>query len=124
MLKIHHEKLLKDGFEGSIVRTDSGYKQGRSWGLMKVKNFSDTEATIINWVEGKGKRQNTIGKFVGRDDEGNIFGIPLMGKQEKLLRDFEEMKTWVGKVCTFTYFERTPAGSYRHPLFKTLRTYE
>ena len=124
MLKVHHDFLLKQGYEGSIVRTDSGYKQGRSWGLLKVKDFSDTEATIIGFVEGQGKRVGTIGKFVGRDDEGNEFGIPVMSKQSKLLRDFELMKTWGGKVCTFTYFERTPAGSYRHPLFKTLRNYE
>ena len=38
--------------------------------------------------------------------------------------DFEEMKTWVGKPATFTYFEKTKAGSYRHPLFKCIRNYE
>ena len=38
--------------------------------------------------------------------------------------NFEKMKTWVGKMATFKYFERTKAGSYRHPLFKTIRDYE
>ena len=37
---------------------------------------------------------------------------------------FEEMKTWVGEIATFTYFERTKANSYRHPLFKAIRDYE
>ena len=41
------------------------------------------------------------------------------------LRDnFETMKDWVGETATFTYFERTKANSYRHPLFKALRNYE
>jgi DNA ligase-1 len=124
MLKVYHAKLLKDGYEGSIVRCDGPYKNGRSFDLMKVKDFSDTEATIIDWVEGKGKRAGTIGKFIGKDEDGVEFGIPIMDKQSKLVRDFEEMKRWIGKTCTFTYFERTPAGSYRHPLFKTLRSYE
>jgi len=31
---------------------------------------------------------------------------------------------YIGKRATFTYFERTKAGSYRHPLFKVIRNYE
>ena len=31
---------------------------------------------------------------------------------------------YIGKNATFTYFERTKAGSYRHPLFKAIRDYE
>ena len=31
---------------------------------------------------------------------------------------------YIGKRATFTYFERTKAGSYRHPLFKCIRNYE
>ena len=31
---------------------------------------------------------------------------------------------YMGQTATFTYFERTKAGSYRHPLFKAIRNYE
>ena len=31
---------------------------------------------------------------------------------------------YIGKNATFTYFERTKAGSYRHPQFKCVRDYE
>ena len=31
---------------------------------------------------------------------------------------------YIGKRATFTYFQRTNAGSYRHPLFKAIRNYE
>ena len=31
---------------------------------------------------------------------------------------------YIGQVATFTYFERTKAGSYRHPMYKCLRNYE
>ena len=91
---------------------------------MKVKDFSDAEATIVDWVEGKGKRVGTIGKFVAVDTDGNEFGMPVMDKFKYLQENFEEMKTWVGKIATFTYFERTKANSYRHPLFKAIRDYE
>ena len=36
----------------------------------------------------------------------------------------ENIHDYIGQVATFTYFQRTPAGSYRHPLFKCLRNYE
>ena len=55
---------------------------------------------------------------------GNEFGMPVMDKFDYLQENFEEMKNWVGKTATFTYFERTKAGSYRHPLFKCIRNYE
>ena len=52
-----HAKNLKLGYEGSIYRTPSGkYKGTRSWDLMKFKDFHDTEAIIIGYDEGKGKR--------------------------------------------------------------------
>ena len=116
--------FLNQGYEGSILRTDSKYECKRSRNLIKLKDFQDTEATIIDWVEGKGKRIGTIGKFIGRDSEGIEFGMPVMDNFKKLQDNFEDMKTWVGKTATFTYFERTKAKSYRHPLFKALRDYE
>jgi DNA ligase-1 len=122
--KMFHENNLKDGYEGSIVRINDVYKCGRSWNLRKFKDFHDDEAIILDWVEGKGKRKGTIGKFMAQDSAGNIFGMPVMDKFEYLQNNFEEMKTWVGKLATFTYFERTNASSYRHPLFKCIRDYE
>jgi len=119
-----HRSNLKKGYEGSILRTNDVYKCGRSWHLRKFKDFHDDEAMILDWVEGKGKRAGTIGKFMAQDSEGNIFGMPVMDKFQYLQDNFEEMKTWVGKLATFTYFERTNANSYRHPLFKCIRDYE
>ena len=119
-----HEVNLKAGYEGSIVRTNDTYQCKRSHNLRKFKDFHDTEATITDWVEGKGKRVGTIGKFMAIDADGNEFGMPVMDKFEYLQNNFEEMKTWVGKIATFTYFERTKANSYRHPLFKCIRNYE
>ena len=71
-----HEKYLDEGYEGSIIRLDGLYKHGRSYDLMKFKDFSDAEATIINYELGKGKRQGTLGKFIMLDDEGVQFGCP------------------------------------------------
>tara|TARA_R100000278_G_scaffold114804_1_gene93422 strand:+ start:328 stop:1086 length:759 start_codon:yes stop_codon:yes gene_type:complete len=119
-----HNDFLEKGYEGSILRLDGPYKCGRSYDLMKFKDFSDTEAKIVDWVEGKGKRRGTIGKFIAIDSDGVKFGMPVMDNFEYLQKNFKKMQRYVGKIATFTYFERTKAGSYRHPLFKTIRNYE
>jgi DNA ligase 1 len=119
-----HRSNLKKGYEGSILRTNDNYACKRSHNLRKFKDFHDAEAEITGWVEGKGKRIGTIGKFTAVDSEGNEFGMPVMDKFKILQANFETMKDWVGETATFTYFERTKANSYRHPLFKALRNYE
>ena len=122
--KENNKIFLKQGYEGSILRNNGAYQQKRSYNLQKLKDFSDTEATIIGWVEGQGKRTGTIGKFIAKDAEGNIFGMPVMDKMCVLEEMYDIAEWYIGKVATFTYFQRTPAGSYRHPLFKALRNYE
>ena len=119
-----HAVNLACGFEGSILRTNDLYKFGRSWSLRKFKDFQDAEATLLAWVEGKGKRKGTVGKFMAVDADGNEFGMPVMDKFDYLQKNFRKMRNWVGKTATFTYFERTKANSYRHPLFKCIRDYE
>jgi DNA ligase-1 len=119
-----HQMNLETGYEGSIVRTNDTYACKRSHNLRKFKDFHDTEATITGWVEGKGKRAGTIGKFLAVDAEGIEFGMPVMDKFKYLQDNFKKMQGYVGKTATFTYFERTKANSYRHPLFKCIRNYE
>ena len=121
-----HATFLSEGYEGSIIRLDGLYKHGRSYDLMKFKDFSDAEATIIGYEEGKGKRQGTVGKFLMIDDESNEFGCPP-GKgftYKDLSNMLLNIHDYIGQRATFTYFQRTNAGSYRHPLFKCLRNYE
>ena len=121
-----HAAYLSEGYEGSIIRLDGLYKHGRSYDLMKFKDFSDTEATIIGYELGKGKRTGTLGKFIMLDDEGITFGCPPgKGYSYKDLADMlVNVDDYIGKRATFTYFQRTNAGSYRHPLFKAIRNYE
>ena len=124
--QIQHQLNLDEGYEGSILRLDGPYQCKRSYNLQKFKDFHDTEATIIGYVDGKGKREGTLGKFLMQDDDGVEFGCPPgKGYNYKMLADMlTNIHDYIGKRATFTYFERTKAGSYRHPLFKTLRNYE
>ncbi len=121
-----HDANLSSGFEGSIIRLNKVYECKRSYNLQKFKDFSDKEATIIDYVEGKGKRAGTLGKFIMCDEAGIEFGCPP-GKgfnHVDLKRILENINNYIGKAATFTYFERTKANSYRHPQFKAIRNYE
>ena len=55
---------------------------------------------------------------------GEIIQLEERYNFKYLQANFKEMQSWVGKTATFTYFERTKANSYRHPLFKAIRDYE
>ena len=125
-VEVAHEDYLELGYEGSIIRKNEPYECKRSWTLMKVKDFSDAEAVIVGYEEGKGKREGTLGKFIMQDDDGNQFGCPP-GKgytYADMTIMLNNIHKYMGQTATFTYFERTKAGSYRHPLFKGLRNYE
>jgi len=124
--KMLHDVHLAQGYEGSILRLNKPYEQKRSYNLQKFKDFSDTEATIVGYEAGKGKFTGLIGKFFMQDDDGNEFGCPIgkgynFADRKNILDNIHD---YIGQRATFTYFQRTQAGSYRHPLFKTLRNYE
>ena len=123
---MHYDGFLKQGYEGSILRLNGAYEQKRSYNLQKFKDFSDDEATIVGYEAGKGKRTGTLGKFFMMDDNGVEFGCPP-GKgynYTDLANILNNVHDYIGKRATFTYFERTKAGNYRHPLFKCIRDYE
>jgi len=124
--RVHELVNLDDGYEGSIVRTNDTYQCKRSHNLRKFKDFQDAEAYIVGYEEGKGKRKGHLGKFIMQDEDGNKFGCPP-GKgynYKDMKKMLENIHEYMGQTATFTYFERTKAGSYRHPLFKAIRDYE
>ena len=116
----------KQGYEGSMVRNNMPYEPGkRSWTLQKVKEWQDTEFTITDYVEGKGKFEGGIGKWLGFDKDGRDVEVPIpsitIAERKEL---FNNVGDYIGKEATFEYFERTPAGAYRFPRFKAFRDYE
>lgn len=116
---------LKAGYEGSMLRADVEYQQKRTWHLQKVKQFKDEEAVIIDYVEGKGKLQGKLGKFMMKTAEGVVFGCPMTANTHAQRQEaWETRDMYIGKEATFTYFEKTKRGAPRFPVFKALRNYE
>ena len=65
-------------------------------------------------------------RIIYRKDPVN--DVPTISTKEYNYSDLkcilENIHKYMGQRATFTYFERTKAGSYRHPLFKAIRDYK
>ena len=125
-INLYNKINKQQGYEGSMVRNNMPYEPGkRSWTLQKVKEWQDTEMTITWFVEGKGKFENGLGKFVGLDGDLREVEVPWPSLTiEERQEVWKNKEDYLGKTLTFEYFERTPAGAYRFPRAKTIRDYE
>ena len=124
-LNKYHKQNKANGYEGSMLRQNKPYEQKRSYTLQKVKDWSDTEITITDYIEGRGKFKNGLGKFIGVDSDNRIVEVPwpsltILDRQGI----WHNRASYIGKQLTFEYFERTPSGAYRFPRAKTVRNYE
>ena len=124
-LKHFHKLNKEEGYEGSMVRTNTPYETRRSSSLQKVKDWHDTEIRVTGFVEGKGKFTGGLGKFLGVDDDGRTVEVPWPSLTIKERQDIWRFRNdYLGKLLTFEYFERTPGGAYRFPRAKAFRNYE
>ena len=124
-LNKYHKQNKANGYEGSMLRTNKPYEQKRSYTLQKVKDWSDTEITITDYIEGRGKFKNGLGKFIGVDSDDRLVEVPwpsltILDRQGI----WHNRQSYIGQKLTFEYFERTPSGAYRFPRAKTIRNYE
>ena len=119
------ELFLKQGYEGAMVREDAVYEQKRSWTLQKVKRFTDAEATVVGFVEGKGKLQGKLGKFLMQFPNGKEFGAPASGHTHAQRQElWENRESLLGTEWTVEFFEYTKSGAPRFPILKAQRNYE
>ena len=119
--------FLDQGYEGSMIRQcNFGYESKRSYSLIKVKQFIDFEAEVIGFVEGKGKLEGKLGKFVMRRlDNGKEFGAPASGHTHAQRQElWENREQFMGTEWTVEAFEFTKSGAPRFPVLKAQRNYE
>ena len=124
-LNKYHKQNKANGYEGSMLRQNKPYEQKRSYTLQKVKDWSDTEITITDFIEGRGKFKNGLGKFIGVDSDNRIVEVPWPTLTIQKRKDIWATRGFfMNKKLTFEYFERTPSGAYRFPRAKAFRNYE
>ena len=140
----YESEFLQGGAEGVILRSPTGkYKQGRSTLkegiLLKVKRFTDEEATIIDFEEkmhnaneattgelGQTKRSshqenmipcNTLGALVVSSAKWGEFKIGTGFDDELRQEIWDNRESVLGKLVKFKYFEAGVKDKPRFPVF-------
>ena len=70
------DEILSKKGEGVMLKDpNSSYDNRRSYSLLKVKRFEDTEATVIGHLKGSGRCSNMLGALQVREKDGKEFKI-------------------------------------------------
>ena len=105
-----YNKFLDDGEEGAIVRIPySPYENKRSKMLLKYKPCHDSEAEIIDIMEGSGNWTGCA-KIATLKWNGKTFNATFMGTQEQCADILKNKKQWIGRTATFLYIGETGLG--------------
>lgn len=127
-------KMVSDmSWEGLMVRKDNKYKGKRNNDLLKVKKFKDAEFKVLEVVTGTIRMINSHTNLeesvecvtaVVFENKGLRVKVGS-GFTMKQRRDyFDDPEIIINKLITVKYFEETPDGSLRFPIFIGIRDYE
>lgn len=109
--------VIKAGGEGLMLhKADAPYVTGRNDVLLKMKQWNDAEATVIDHLPGRGKFQGMLGALRVRTDKGLEFSLGT-GLSDALRRNPPP----VGTVVTYRYRELTDRGIPRFASFYRVR---
>ena len=116
-LKTELDKVISLGGEGLVVRKpEMPYLTGRSSYALKVKQYQDTECTVIAHKAGKGKYVGKVGSLQCQLPSGVTFyiGSGLSDQQR-------QYPPKIGSIITFKYYGRTKNNIPRFPVFLRIR---
>ena len=112
--------VIDQGGEGLMLHRETAlYASGRSQDLLKLKLFTDAEATVIGYRPGKGQLDGLIGSLKVRTDNGVIFFIGS-GLSHEQRRRPPPLQSRV----TFRHQGITENGIPRFPVFLRIRDEE
>lgn len=100
--------FLDSGFEGQMVRENTVYEFKRSSGLLKRKEFQDSEYVILDIMEGLGNKSGMAGAMVFENELGHAFNSNIKGDRNYLRELLENKDQYIGKEATVRYFNLTP----------------
>ncbi len=107
------QRVEQLGGEGLIVRDPQAlYTAGRSAEILKVKNYQDAEATVIDQLPGQGRNEGRLGALLVRMEDGTEFKIGSGFSDAE-----RESPPPMGSVITFKYYGSFQSGIPRFPSF-------
>jgi DNA ligase 1 len=155
----YDEEWLNAGYEGTIIRDPMGmHKQGRSTvregGLLRIKRFTEEEATVVGITEGNRNDNEALVNELGRTyrtshQENKVPNGEVGNLQCTILKDsdlfkagdlitvspgnmtqaeckyyFEHPQAIIGQIIKFKYFAKGVKDKPRFPTFVCIRSLE
>ena len=122
-----HQQFIQEGHEGSILRNVKGCYQlkARSKNLQKLKDFMDSEYTIVGVKEATGEDRGTA-VMICETAKGQQFSARPEGSRthrRQLLQDAPKLINSKAQA-TIRYYELTDDGIPRFPVLVSIRNYE
>lgn len=115
-----HEQFTREGYEGTMIRTDVVYQHKRTDALLKFKDFTDAEFVILDVIEGEGNRSGMAGALKFKTLGGDEFTANIIGGFEYYKELLANKDKYIGREATVKYFALTPDGIPRFPVVKTI----
>ena len=109
--------FVAKGAEGLMLRRkQSLYKAGRSQDLIKLKLFTDAEATVVAHHAGKGKYKDMLGSISVVTGDSRTFKIGSGFSDAE-----RQNPPPIGSVITYKYSGYTASGKPRFPVYWRIR---
>lgn len=126
------ERVLKNNWEGFMLRKNAPFKKGRTKDLLKYKPYvEDFEVRVVDVVTGKqvyavpgegNKEFDVVSALVIHLDTGDEVLVGSGLSKEQRIEWFEDPSKIIGKMITIKYLEETVdkngSKSLRHPTLK------
>ena len=106
-----------------VYNLKAPYRNGRTFDLMKIKDFFDDEGIIEDVTEGSGKNKGTA-IFLVRLKNGEKIKITSVGSLEQRKEYFENAASYIGKALTYKYQNLTLDSKARIATMIAVRDYE
>lgn len=115
---------INKGYEGLMIRLDDPYCFGhRSYSLMKMKNFDDSEFKIVGGKEGVGNDEGCV-IFVCEMLGGQTFDVRPRGTVDYRKDLLTNIDKYIGKRLTVRHQGYTDDSLPRFPVGLAVRDYE
>lgn len=116
-LSSYLDKIIQAKGEGLMLHHQNAfYTAGRTNQLLKLKQYSDSEATVIAHYEGKGKNKGIMGAMLVTTIDGITFKIGTGFSNEQRMTPPP-----IGCIITFKYFGKSQKGVPRFASFMRIR---
>jgi len=122
--------VSEGNWEGFMLRKNTFYQSGRTKDLLKVKKFSDLEATVLDVVvgemttaiPGKGNETFTGVRSLVINYKGNTVNVGAGLTREQRIEWYNDPSKIIGSDICVKYFEETVAQDGKYSLrFPTLK---